>query len=232
MYPNGIVYQSGKSRPSGETKLTPGLIVKLVYHLLRGVGAGLIAFAVVGVIFTFWPVVKEEISYKPRHIGFGDLIERSRAEDFGLDPYFSIYIPKINAKARVIPNVDAGNREEYMDALSEGVAHAKGTNFPGQGKSIYLFSHSTDSPLNFARYNAIFFLLRKLSPGDRVVVYFMGQEHDYVVTDKIVTSADDTVWLNPPSQSSGEAKGERLILQTCDPPGTSWNRLIVVAKPI
>jgi LPXTG-site transpeptidase (sortase) family protein len=226
MYPKGIIYESGRSHASGEVNLKPKLLARIAYHLLRGTGAGLIAFSIVGAIFTFWPIIKEEITYKPHHIGFGDLLARSRAQDFGLDPYFSIYIPKINAKARVISNVDAGNQKEYLAALSGGVAHAKGTNFPGQGKSIFLFSHSTDSPLNFARYNAVFFLLRKLSAGDRVIVYFMGQEHEYVVTDEFTTSADDTSWLTDKGQ------GERLILQTCDPPGTSWNRLIVIAKPI
>lgn len=226
MYPRGTIYESGKSGASGEIGLTPKLVKRIAYHLLRGTGAGLIAFAIVGVIFSFWPIIKEEITYKPHHIGFGDLISRTRAQDFGLDPYFSIYIPKINAKARVIANVDAGNQSEYLAALSEGVAHAKGTNFPGQGKSIFLFSHSTDSPLNFARYNAVFFLLRKLSAGDRVIVYFMGQAHEYVVTDEFTTSADDVSWLTDKGQ------GERLVLQTCDPPGTSLRRLIIIAKPV
>ena len=126
----------------------------------------------------------------------------------------------------MIPNVDAGNPTDYLKALTQGVAHAKGTYFPGQGKTIFLFSHSTDSPINIARYNAVFYLLRKLTPGDTIIIYFLGQEHDYVVTDKFVTAANDTSWL----QDNGQ--GERLILQTCDPPGTSWNRLLVVAKPV
>jgi len=157
---------------------------------------------------------------------FTETIGKSQAEELGLDPYFSIFIPKIDAKANIIPNVDPGNPTDYLKALSEGVAHAKGTNFPGRGKTIYLFSHSTDSPINITRYNAVFYLLGKLEKGDRVVIYFMNQEYDYVVTDKFVTSASDTSWL------TDDGSGERLILQTCDPPGTSWNRLIVVARPL
>lgn len=214
MPPRGIIYQ------------TPGRTKRIVYHLLRGIGAGFIAFAIVGIIFTFWPIAKEELNYKPQKIGFGDLLSMSQAESLGLDPYFSIYIPKINAKARVIPNVNAGDQTQYMEALSEGVAHAAGTNFPGQGKTIFLFSHSTDSPINIARYNAVFYLLRKLEKGDRIVIYFLGQEHDYIITDRFTTSADDTSWLKD------DGNGERLILQTCDPPGTSWNRLLVIARPI
>lgn len=241
MYPSGIVYQSNRSGSSGEKSLHPGLITRLFYHLVRGFGAGLVAFAIAGLIFSFWPVIQGELnfdlfSHKTPVDKFGDIILKVRAElatqvaaetaNLGIDPNFSIYIPKIDAKANVIPNVDAGNPDAYLAALSEGVAHAKGTNFPGQGKTIYLFSHSTDSPLNFARYNAVFYLLRKLTPGDRITIYFLDKKYVYQVTDKFVTTPTDTSWL------ADDGSGERLILQTCDPPGTSWNRLLVIAKPI
>jgi sortase A len=232
MYPDGVIYASSKSSVSGEVKLRPSFFKKLLYHLLRGLGAGLVAFAFIGIIFSFWPIVRSEYLYK-----FGDkekiqidkfaqIIGRSQAKELGLDPYFSIYIPKIDAKSKVLSNVDAGRATSYLAALADGVAHAKGTNFPGQGKTVYLFSHSTDSPVNVAKYNAVFYLLRKLEKGDRIVVYFLDQEHDYVVTDKFTTKANDTSWLKD------DGSGERLVLQTCDPPGTSWNRLIVVARPI
>ena len=224
MYSHGIIYQGNKSRSHGEYKLRLSLGRRVSYHFLRTFGAGLIAFAITGIVFSFWPIIKSEFLYR---FGTKNQIQIDKfATIIGLDPYFSIYIPKINAKAKVIPNVDAGNPTDYLKALTQGVAHAKGTYFPGQGKTIFLFSHSTDSPINIARYNAVFYLLRKLTPGDTIIIYFLGQEHDYVVTDKFVTAANDTSWL----QDNGQ--GERLILQTCDPPGTSWNRLLVVAKPV
>ncbi|MFI5240987.1 MAG: sortase [Microgenomates group bacterium] len=229
MYPQGVIYEKGRSDNSGEFSLRPSLTKRILYHLARGIGTGFIAFAIVGLIFSYYPILKEEIAYKAHKvpkIGFGDLISQSSAEDYGLDPFFSIYVPKINAKASVIPNVNAGNYNEYTRSLQEGVAHASGTNFPGQGKLIYLFSHSTDSPLNFARYNAVFYLLRKLEPGDRVVIFFMGQEYKYIVEEKVITEPDDNSWLIEKGQ------GESLVLQTCDPPGTSLRRLIIVAKPI
>jgi LPXTG-site transpeptidase (sortase) family protein len=232
MYPKGIIYRSDKSKISGEISLTPSRIKKFGYHFFRIFGAGLIAFAVTGILFSFWPIIKSELIYRfgtKNQIQidrFASINGVSQAAELGLDPYFSIYIPKINAKAKIIPNVDAGNPADYLKALSEGVAHAKGTYFPGQGKTIFLFSHSTDSPINIARYNAVFYLLRKLTPGDIIVIYFLGQEHDYVVTNKFVTAANDTSWLKD------DESGERLILQTCDPPGTSWNRLLVIARPV
>lgn len=229
MFPRGTIYESGKSPRKGEFKLTPKLAIRIAYHLLRGIGTGFIGFAIIGLIFSYYPVVKEELSYKfkkPVKIGFGDLMNKTQASDFGLDPYFSLYVPKINAKASVIPNVSAGDYRQYSKALEDGVAHAAGTNFPGQGKLVYLFSHSTDTPLNFVRYNAIFFLLRKLEKGDRVVLFFLGKEYKYIVEEKLVTEANDTSWIKDKGQ------GEYLVLQTCDPPGTSIRRLIVVARPV
>jgi LPXTG-site transpeptidase (sortase) family protein len=232
MHPHQTIYQVGKTNTHGEISLKPSLTKKVGFHLMRGLGLGLISFAFLGIIFSFWPIAKEEFLYKfgtknqVKIDKFAEIIGKSQAAELGLDPYFSIYIPKIDAKAKVIPNVDPGSPADYLKALSEGVAHAQGTNFPGQGKTIYLFSHSTDSPINIARYNAVFYLLRKLTKGDRVIVYFLGAEHDYVVTDEFVTAANDTSWLKD------DGSGERLILQTCDPPGTSWNRLLVVARPI
>ena len=232
MYPHRVIYRYGKSKVPGEVKLSPSLPVRFIYHALRGLGAGIIAFAIIGIIFSFWPIVQSEIAYRfgskdNQDVSkFAGIIGQSQAKELGLDPYFSIFIPKIDAKAKVIPNVDSGSPKSYLAALSEGVAHAAGTNFPGQGKTIFLFSHSTDSPINIVRYNAVFFLLRKLEKGDRVIIYFLGQEHVYVVTDRFVTDPADTSWLKD------DGSGERLVLQTCDPPGTSWKRLIVVARPI
>lgn len=239
MYPHGVVYQSGKSKSHSEFILRPKLLVKVIYHLFRTFGFGLAAFAIAGIIFTFWPILKGEFTYltKPKEpiSGFGELISEALAQKadeikketsaLELNSYFSLNIPKIAAYANIIPNVDAGNFGEYSKALKEGIAHAKGTNFPSQGKVVYLFSHSTDSPLNFSRYNAVFYLLGRLEKGDRIYVYFLDQKYTYLVSQKIIASADDTSWL----KDNGE--GERLILQTCDPPGTSLRRLLVIAVP-
>jgi sortase A len=242
MYPKRTIYQQGKSDLPGETILTPSLFSRLVYTLGRGIGAGLIGFTVIGIIFTYGPIIKEEIYYailgqqnRIEISGFGRILEFAEAEEtkrvkeeaksFGVNSYFSIVIPKINAASSIAANVDASNEKEYLEALKEGVAHAKGTYFPGQGKQIFLFAHSTDSPINVAKYNAVFYLLRKLEVGDELVVFFADKKYEYEVEKKITISAKDTSWFT----DSGE--GERLILQTCDPPGTTWKRFLVIAKP-
>lgn len=142
-----------------------------------------------------------------------------------IDTDFGILIPKIGANAKVYPNIDPTNKEGFLPILQEGIAHAKGTVFPGMQGNIYLFAHSTDNWWNAGRYNAVFYLLKDLIPGDEVIVFFEQVRYDYVVTEKLVT--DDTYV----DLLSGEQKGQqRLVLQTCWPPGTSWKRLFVIAK--
>jgi len=141
-----------------------------------------------------------------------------------LDTKFGIVIEKINANARVIANVDPGSESQYSQALTQGVAHAKGTNFPGEKGNIYLFSHSTDAPWNIVRFNAIFYLLRELEPGDLVILFYNNKRYDYTVFDKHVVSPLDVLYINNKYETSV------LTLQTCDPPGTLLNRLIIRAK--
>ena len=87
---------------------------------------------------------------------------------------FGIVIEKINANARVVPNVDASNERGYVQALTQGVAQALGSTPPGQPGNLYLFSHSTDAPWNIIRFNAVFYLLRELEAGDRVVIFYQN----------------------------------------------------------
>lgn len=189
---------------------------------------GLIILALAGLILTFYPAVRVELSYRPAtaRAYFGELIIN---EPLGLgipapDPSFSIVIPKIEAKAKIIANVDPRDQASYSQALKIGVAHAAGSGFPGMGETVWLFAHSTDTPWHIVRYNAVFYLLRKLEPEDEVIVFFAGKRFNYRVFEKKIVEASDTSFL----ENEGE---ERLVLQTCWPPGTSLKRLIVLAKP-
>lgn len=143
------------------------------------------------------------------------------------DSDFSIVIPKIGASAKIFPNVDPSNEAQYLDILQHGVAHAQGTVFPGLKGNIYLFAHSTDNFWNVGRYNAVFYLLKDLLPGDEITIFYQNRRHDYVVTEsKIVNPNDTTHILDAQKQDT-----ETLILQTCWPPGTVFQRLLVFARP-
>ena len=137
---------------------------------------------------------------------------------------YGIVIEKINANAAVVAGVDPGNEREYAAALTRGVAEALGSTPPGQPGNLYLFSHSTDAPWNIVRFNAIFYLLRELEAGDRVIIFYQNKRYDYIVFDKTIASPADVSFL------TNKYDFPVLTLQTCDPPGTILNRLIVRAR--
>lgn len=143
------------------------------------------------------------------------------------DTSFSIVIPKIGASAKIFPNIDPGNPDAFLPILMQGVAHAKGTVFPGIVGNTYLFAHSTDNFWDVGRYNAVFYLLKDLQPGDDVIIFFQNKRYNYIVTESKIVNPDDVSHIVN-AQNTGE---EQLILQTCWPPGTTWQRLLVFAKP-
>lgn len=143
-----------------------------------------------------------------------------------VDPEYSIVIPKIGANAKIIPNVDAADEGKYLGALRQGVAHTLGTAFPGEGGHIYLFAHSTDYIWNVGSYNAIFYLLYKLDKGDDINVYYKKQRYVYRVIDKRVIDPSQVEFL------TRKTNNEFLTLQTCWPPGTTLQRLLVFATRV
>ena len=57
-----------------------------------------------------------------------------------------------------------------------------------------------------------------------MIVFYKNRRFDYVVFDKSVVSPNDVSYL------TNQYDAPVLTLQTCDPPGTLLNRLIVRAK--
>lgn len=204
------------------------LKLKTMAWLLKRMGAFLIIIAVFGLIIIYGPLFKAETKYQIStnfKSKFADSLKPIPLWEVP-DKNYSVYIPKIQAISRVIGNVDASDEKAYLQALKIGVAEASGLAHPGQKGTTYLFAHSTDGPWNFARYNAIFYLLDKVEKGDIVEIVYKGKLYKYSVSSKSVLGAQDTQYLVP------QDKEEQLILQTCWPPGTAWKRLVVVAKPV
>ncbi len=159
--------------------------------------------------------------------GFGALLNGPKEQVLiPKDPYFSILIPKVGANEKVFPNVDPNDEAGFLSILYKGVAHAKGTVFPGQPGNIYLFAHSSDNFWDVGRYNAVFYLLKDLNVGDEIVLFFENRRYNYVVTGSKIVDANDVSFLTAEHMGSRE----NLILQTCWPPGTTWKRLLVFAK--
>lgn len=186
-------------------------------QILIGIGIFFIVLSFVLFVFIFYPVAKVEINYnlnKPK----------INTQITPIDKDFGIVIPKIGANSKIIPNVDPYNSNIYQVALTKGVAQAKGTSNPTKNGNMFLFSHSSANILEAGRYNSIFYLLSKLEKNDEVHIYYKGDKYIYKVSDKKIVDAKDVSYL------SGKSNEKVLTLMTCWPAGTSYKRLIVIAK--
>ncbi len=227
------------------------------YIVLRTIGNFLLLFALFGVGATFGPALYYEAQFRidqARGIHYviaetpsststiptvSQRTDLTTNSDVQLlvpkDTSFGIVIPKIGANAKIFPNVDPTNPSIFLPILQQGVAHAKGTVFPGMNGTIYLFAHSTDNFWDVGRYNAVFYLLKDLSKGDDIVVYYQGIRYDYIVDDSKIVNPDDTSYITNAQKTlhvnDPHVGSEQLILQTCWPPGTTLERLLVIAKP-
>lgn len=208
------------------------------------IGLGIIALALGGIIRPLIPTIQLELSYNlpraqeaiaslfvkpapplPKSVPkvFTPLLDDQGNEIIPSDTNFSIIVPKIGINAAVIPSVDATNPDAYGEALSKGVAHSSTSFFPNENGAVYLFSHSTNYEWFVKDLNAVFYLMKNLEAGDIVVLVYKGTRYTYSITEKRVVNPDEVSYLTP-------IEGKRmLILQTCWPPGSTTERLLVFA---
>lgn len=143
---------------------------------------------------------------------------------------FRINIPKIGADNKIQANVSPYSKEEYMKVLKNNVvAHSSESSLPGDGKgtTVYLFAHSSQQGVLDARDNAVFYLLGEMNDNDDILVSYKGKIFTYRVYMEKIIKSKDTDYLNYTDKDK-----EILILQTCWPIGTNWQRLLVFAERI
>lgn len=226
----GVIYRDDGSR-QGEVSIAPIVSeLKKIARVLRFLAYALIGLGVLGLIIIYAPLGEAEIKYeiKSRVLAPPPVPTALPAKPAWPvpDPNYSLYIPKLDAVSRVIPNVNAADEKSYQQALKLGVAAAAGLSSPGGRGTTYLFSHSVSNPINFARYNAVFYLLDRLVVGDDIEVVYLGKLTKYKVSGIEKLPPKDTKYLVP------QQADEKLVLQTCWPPGTTLQRLYVIAKPV
>lgn len=226
----GVMLKSGRVEEYKSVRVGWRLkMLGIVVGILKWGGTGLMMLAVFGGWYIYWPLLVSNLKF--------EILNQSQSSNFKIqnrsdrpawevpDWSYSIYIPKIGAVSRVIPDVSVVNKKEYLKALKRGVAEAAGLAHPGEAGTTFLFAHSVGDRLDYARYNAVFYLLNKLEVGDGVEVVYKSKLYRYKVAEVQKLGAKDTRYLRPQSEE------EILVLQTCWPPGTTWGRLVVVALP-
>lgn len=156
---------------------------------------------------------------------FSKLLSTKPIEIDPVNTDFSIVIEKIGVNAPVVADVSVTNEASYNEALKKGIAHASISNYPGtEPGNTYLFAHASVNFWQLGKYATVFNLLRKLDIGDRINVFYENQEFVYEVVNKETLPG----WnVYPLTRSVIEPT---LTIQTCDPPGTTLNRLVVTSK--
>ena len=140
---------------------------------------------------------------------------------------FGIVIEKIGVNAPIMADVAVSDELAYKESLKYGVAHASTSSYPSsQPGNVYLFAHSSLNFWDLGKYAQVFNLLRKLEAGDRIHIFYEGKDFEYRVVNKEIYKGFNTYALTRPVIES------LLTLQTCDPPGTTLNRLVITAKLI
>lgn len=141
-------------------------------------------------------------------------------------PEPKVIIPKINVDIPVVYDEPSINEAAVQKALEKGVLHYATTPNPGEIGNGVIFGHSSNNILNKGEYKFAFVLLNRLETGDTFMVQKDGKRYIYRVFDKKVVKPTDTSVLGPSSKPS------TFTLITCDPPGTSINRLVVTGEQI
>lgn len=141
-------------------------------------------------------------------------------------PEPKIIIPKINVEIPVVYDEPSIAEVDVQKALERGVLHYATTSSPGETGNGVIFGHSSNNILNTGKYKFAFVLLKKLEIGDTFIVHKDGKRYVYKVSEKKVVKPTDVSVLNPQSEKPS------MTLITCDPPGTSINRLVVTGEQI
>lgn len=137
-----------------------------------------------------------------------------------------IIIPKINVEIPVVYDVNTVSEAAIQKGLERGVVHYSSTPDPGQFGNSVIVGHSSNNLLNPGKYKFAFVLLKQLNEGDTFMLTKGGKRYVYRVFDKKIVKPSDVSVLGSTS------KPATVTLITCDPPGTSINRLVVVGEQI
>jgi len=136
-----------------------------------------------------------------------------------------VIIPKINVDVPVIYDVKTRDESSIQKALERGVVHYGGTVKPGEIGNNVIVGHSSNNFFNGGKYKFAFVLLNRLEIDDTFFLHYKGVRYTYKVVNKQV--------VDPTDLSLTEATSTPITtLITCDPPGTSWRRLIIQGEQI
>ena len=202
------------------TKKLPGQLRSLVF----GLSIGLVVIVVF--LFSFFnQIIIAPFIQPSRHVGSIPLIISSVTVPTNDTP--EVIVPKINVEIPVDYNLTTDNEAIIETALEDGVIHYPSTVTPGEDGNAAFFGHSSNNIFNPGQYKFAFVLLHTLVKGDTFYLTYQDRVYVYQVINTQIVSPSDVSVLN---DTEGHTATATLI--TCDPPGTSINRLVVTGVQI
>lgn len=149
-------------------------------------------------------------------------------------PENRLIIPKLNLNVPIVvpSNADLlkedwkALEEDIQQGLQDGVVHYPGTARPGQAGNFFVTGHSSYFPWAPGNFKSVFARLGELKIGDEYWVYYGGDKHRYVITEKKEIMPSDVSVLDQPVSK------RVATLMTCTPIGTTLRRLILIANEI
>lgn len=145
---------------------------------------------------------------------------------------FTISIPAINiVDMPVTANVNSYDEDVYSSVLRKSLAHFQGTDLPAPknypyDSNTFIYGHSAPSDWALFHKNSFESALNPLfdiNIGDKIIVKIDGEELVYSVAKVKITKPTDMSLL------SGIEGEKTITLMTCAPPGSTTNRLNVIA---
>lgn len=208
-------------------KVTAGGKLNAKHHLqslLFGLGAGAIVLLIF--LFGFFNEVVIAPFIQPARVEASTpLIVSDTTVPASTQP--EVIIPKINVEIPVDYTQTTTDENQIENALENGVVHYPTTVKPGEVGNTAIFGHSSNNIFNKGKYKFAFVLLHTLVNGDTFYLTYNGKVYAYKVIDRKVVDPSEVSVLNA---VAGQTSTATLI--TCDPPGTSLKRLVVIGQQI
>lgn len=192
--------------------------------LVFGISTGLVVLFIF--LFGFFNEVLIAPFIQPsRHVSATPIIVST--DSIATDEAPEVIIPKINVQIPVVYDAASIDEASVQKSLEDGVIHYATTVLPGQQGNAAFFGHSSNNIFNKGKYKFAFVLLHEMVPGDIFYLTYNKTIYTYRVFDKKVVAPSEVSVLN-----SVPGKTATATLITCDPPGTSNNRLVVWGEQI
>ncbi|HVS58215.1 MAG TPA: sortase [Candidatus Saccharimonadales bacterium] len=209
-----------KSKVSAGGKLT---VKHHLQSLLFGLGMGILVIVIF--LFGFFNQVVIAPFLQPGRNADTPII----VDSSGVAPTTTpeVIIPKINVELPVDYSQTTVETSVIENALDSAVVHYPITSMVGQKGNAVFFGHSAGNIFNPGHYKYAFGLLHLLKVGDTFYLTKGKTIYVYKVVSRTIVPPTDVGVLEPVKGYTATA-----TLITCDPPGLSINRLIVVGQQI